>query len=97
MSSTYSKPAVDLILFLDHRIHLTAQIRKRCSKQTDEFFEWLTRPRTGPLEPGPKNWDVLRQNLVRYFESSLAHHLVGIELDERLALLPNNPHRGGTR
>ena len=79
-----------MVLFFDHGMHLTAQIWKRCSKQTDKFFERrsATDRRTGAR---PKELDVVRQNLVRDFESSLAHYLVGIELNERLALLLNNP------
>jgi hypothetical protein len=90
MSSVNSKPASDLVLFLDHGMHLTAQIWKRSSKQTDEVFEWLAST-DRPTGAGPKELDVVRQNLVRYFESSLAHYLVCIELNERLALLLNNP------
>jgi hypothetical protein len=90
MSSVYSKPAGGLVVFFDHSMHLTAQIWKRGSKQTDEFFERLaaTDRTTGARA---KELDVVRQNLVRYFESSPAHYLVGIELHERLALLLNNP------
>src|SRR5579862_6729886 len=98
MSSVYSNPAGGLVVFFDHGMHLTAQISKRGSKHADEVFEWLasTDGRTGA---GPEELDVLRQNLVRYFESSLAHYLVGIELNQRLALLLNNQSsfRGVTR
>ena len=96
MGSVNSNPACDLVLFFDHGMHLTVEIWKRCSKQTDKFFERrsATDRRTGAR---PKELDVVRQNLVRDFESSLAHYLVGIELNERLALLLNTnpPSRGG--
>jgi hypothetical protein len=72
MGSVYSEPAGDLIVFFDYDVHLTVQIWKRGSKHKDEFLEWLTST-DRPTGAGPKELNVTRQNLVRYFESSLAH------------------------
>jgi hypothetical protein len=71
MSSVYSKLG-DLVFFFDHGMHLIVQIWKRCSEQTDEFFEWFAST-DRPTGAGSKELDLVRQNLVRYFESSLAH------------------------
>ena len=68
----YREPAGNLVLFFDHDMHLAVQIWKRCPKHQDEFLKWL--PSTDrPTGAGPKELNVARQNLVRYFEPSLAH------------------------
>ncbi len=72
MGSVYSKPASDVVSLCDDGMHLTVQIWKRRPQRPDELFERL--PSTDGLPgAGPKELDVLRQNLVRYFESSPAH------------------------
>jgi hypothetical protein len=72
MGSVYSNSAGDLVFFFDHGMHLAVQIWKRCSKQTDELFEWRT-PTNRLIRARSKELDVVRQNLVRYFEGSLAY------------------------
>lgn len=72
MGSVYSEPAGDLVFFFDYGMHLTVQIWKRRSKQNHELFEWLTST-DRPTGAWPKELNVVRQNLVGYFEPSLAH------------------------
>jgi hypothetical protein len=72
MSSVYSKPTGDLVLFFDYNVDFAVQVWKRRSKHTDELFEWLTST-DRPTGAGPKELNFVRQNLVGHFESSLAH------------------------
>jgi hypothetical protein len=72
MGSVDSKPASDMVSLFDYGVQLTVQIWKGRSKRTNELFEWLTSTdRTAGARP--KKLNVVRQNLVRYFESSLAY------------------------
>lgn len=61
-----------MVLLFEQGMHLVVQIWKRRSNDNDEFFEWLTSTHglTGAWSKEP---NVVRQNIVRYFESSLAH------------------------
>jgi hypothetical protein len=72
MGSVYCQPTGYPVLFFHYDVHLAVQIRKRRSKHRYKALEWLT-PMNGPTGAGSKKLNVVRQNLVRYVESSLAH------------------------
>ena len=72
MGSVHRKPAGDLVLLFDDDMYPTVQVWKSCPKRHDEFLKRLT-PTDRLNGAGSKEMNVIRQNLVRDFESALAH------------------------